>query len=142
MRLVVSNESSARMAKQAIRDTVPEMVIRKALSAAGLRYRVDYPLPGLPRRRADIVFTRQHLAVFVDGCFWHKCPEHATFPKTNAEWWRQKLQRNWDRDRETDIILTTNGWEVIRVWEHEDIGYAITGILEALARSKDQESSG
>jgi len=130
------------MAKQAIRDTVPEMVIRKALSAAGLRYRVDYPLPGLPRRRADIVFTRQHLAVFVDGCFWHKCPEHATFPKTNAEWWRQKLQRNWDRDRETDIILTTNGWEVIRVWEHEDIGYAITGILEALARSKDQESSG
>ena len=125
--------ASTRMARQAVRDTGPELALRHALFALGLRYRVDYALPDLPRRRADIVFPRQHIAVFVDGCFWHRCPEHATFPKTNATWWAKKLQRNWDRDRETDRVLLDRGWTVVRVWEHEDTSTAITGVLEALA---------
>ncbi len=96
------------------------MELRRLLHAAGLRYRVDFPpIKGL-RRRADIVFTRQKLAVFVDGCFWHSCPDHATQPTSNADWWRDKLERNRDRDRETDRLLSEEGWRVLRIWEHED----------------------
>lgn len=100
------------------RDTSPELAVRRLLHAAGLRYRVDYaPLGG--RRRADIVFTRQRIAVFIDGCFWHGCPRHATFPKTNTEYWLPKLQQNIKRDRETDGLLREAGWTVLRFWEHE-----------------------
>jgi DNA mismatch endonuclease (patch repair protein) len=75
-------------------------------------------LPGL-RRRADIVFTKQRVAVFVDGCFWHVCPLHATYPKSNAAWWRAKLAANVARDRDTDRRLAGAGWAVVRGWEHE-----------------------
>src|SRR5207253_3299986 len=82
--------------------------------------RVDRsPLPGL-RSRADIVFGPARVAVYVDGCFWHSCPDHGTRPKANAEWWNRKLNRNQERDAETDRILQENGWEVVRIWEHED----------------------
>jgi DNA mismatch endonuclease (patch repair protein) len=84
-----------------------------------LRYRVDYPPIKGVRRRADIVFTKQKTAVFVDGCFWHSCPEHATWPTANAAWWSEKLRRNEERDRETDRLLEEAGWRVIRIWEHE-----------------------
>lgn len=77
-------------------------------------------MPGMPRRRADVVFTRARLAVFVDGCFWHDCPLHGTRPVTRAEWWADKLARNVARDRETDSWLTSIGWTALRVWEHED----------------------
>jgi DNA mismatch endonuclease (patch repair protein) len=107
------------MKHQRRRDTRPELAIRSALHQAGLRFRVDYPLPGL-RRRGDIVFRRRRLVVFVDGCFWHCCPEHGTWPRENAEWWRAKLEANVERDRDTDARLADSGWLVLRVWEHEE----------------------
>lgn len=103
------------------RDTGPELAVRTLLHAVGLRYRVDFaPLGG--RRRADIVFTRAKVAVFIDGCFWHGCPLHATYPKRNSEYWLPKLRRNTERDRETDQSLLSAGWTVVRFWEHEDPG--------------------
>lgn len=93
--------------------------MRKLLHAAGLRYRVNFPVPGMPRRSIDIAFSRAKVAVFLDGCFWHGCPEHATHPKSNAEWWRAKLNKNMMRDHETTEHLRSSGWVVLRFWEHE-----------------------
>ncbi|WP_051801378.1 very short patch repair endonuclease [Streptomyces sp. NRRL F-525] len=107
------------MSRQGSRDTTPDLAVRRLLHAAGLRYRVSVPVPGLPRRTIDIVFTRNKIAVFMDGCFWHGCPEHATQPKANAEWWRAKLDENMARDVETTDHLTAEGWTVLRFWEHE-----------------------
>jgi len=110
------------MQKARTRDTAPEMALRSALHRLGLRFRVDRaPLSGV-RRRADIVFTRAKVAVFVDGCFWHGCPIHGTRPKNNAEWWREKIEANRRRDRETDALLRQAGWQVYRAWEHEGVG--------------------
>jgi DNA mismatch endonuclease, patch repair protein len=109
------------MSRQPRRDTLPELHLRRALHARGLRFRVDHPLPGLPRRRADVMMTRSRIAVFVDGCFWHGCPAHATWPSTNADWWRSKIQRNIARDRATDAHLAALGWTVLRFWEHDDM---------------------
>lgn len=113
------------------RDTKPELRIRSALHRRGLRFRVDTaPLKGV-RRRADIVLTRVHVAVFIDGCFWHGCPEHFIPPKTNADYWRQKIQRNRDRDKETDRMLADAGWTVLRFWEHEHPSDAANVIVKA-----------
>ncbi len=106
------------------RHTTPEMTIRRELHRRGLRYRVNMPLPQLGGTRPDIVFTRVRVAVFVDGCFWHRCPEHGSSPKTNAGWWRRKLDTNVERDRRTDIELAEAGWTVVRIWEHEDTSTA------------------
>jgi DNA mismatch endonuclease, patch repair protein len=106
------------MQRQRQRDTGAEMALRSLLHRRGLRFRIHYPLPGL-RRRADIAFPRARIAVFVDGCFWHGCPEHGTWPKENADWWREKIEGNRRRDRDTDSKLFENGWQAIRVWEHE-----------------------
>jgi DNA mismatch endonuclease (patch repair protein) len=101
------------------RDTGPELALRRLLHAAGLRYRVAArPLKGV-RRTADIVFGPARVAVFVDGCFWHRCPQHATDPQSNSDYWKPKLERNVERDRETDAILAEAGWLSLRVWEHE-----------------------
>ena len=109
------------MQRQARRDTKPEMALRHELHRLGLRYRVDRAVvPGV-RRRADVIFTRARLAIFVDGCFWHGCPKHGTRPKANAEWWDSKLQANVARDRDTDARLIAAGWKVVRLWEHEDM---------------------
>ncbi|MFI8944189.1 very short patch repair endonuclease [Streptomyces syringium] len=110
---------SARMSRQASRDTNPELAVRRLLHASGHRYRLQRPVPGLPRRTIDIAFPKAKVAVFLDGCFWHGCPEHATSPKANADWWRQKLDRNISRDRETTAHLLAAGWTVLRFWEHE-----------------------
>lgn len=123
-----------RFESQRRRDTAPEMRLRRELYGRGLRYRVDYAIP-VPRRRADLVFARQQVAVFVDGCYWHGCPEHATQPKHNAGWWREKLDANIRRDRETDERLAAVGWVSIRVWEHEDPTEAATRI-EQVVRSR------
>lgn len=115
-----SAAKSAEMAKIGRRDTLPERALRSELHRRGFRFRVDrVPLPGL-RSRADLVFGPAQVAVYVDGCFWHSCPEHATKPKANAEWWEQKLKRNQERDAETNHVLRENGWEVVRIWEHEN----------------------
>lgn len=112
--------SSSRMSRQATRDTAPELLLRRRLHAAGLRYRVHrQPIPNV-RRTADIVFVGARVAVFVDGCFWHACPEHGTSPKTNSEWWTAKLAGNVERDAETNRLLADAGWTVVRVWEHEE----------------------
>ena len=108
------------MSRQRRRDTAPEIALRRELHRAGLRFRVDHPLPGMQRRRGDVVFTRARLVVFVDGCFWHACPEHATTPATRKQWWSEKLRRNVDRDRDTDRGLAEQGWAVLRFWEHDD----------------------
>jgi len=102
------------------RDTSCEMAIRRELHAMGLRYRVDHPLPFDRRRRADILFTKAKVAVFVDGCFWHGCPEHGTLPKANESWWKEKIDANKRRDTDTVRQLELLDWTVLRFWEHED----------------------
>lgn len=108
------------MAQTGQRDTTAEMKIRRLLHGMGFRYRVDFSVLERPKRRADIAFTRVRVAVFVDGCFWHGCPVHGTWPKANAEFWREKITTNRNRDLDTNKRLKAKGWRVIRVWEHED----------------------
>ncbi|MDA3642227.1 very short patch repair endonuclease [Mycobacterium xenopi] len=110
---------SEQMSRHPRRDTGPEIDLRRLLHAAGLRYRVHYPVPGMRRRTIDIAFTRQKVAVFIDGCFWHGCGEHRNVPASNHDWWREKLMKNGRRDAETDAHLRSLGWRVIRAWEHE-----------------------
>jgi DNA mismatch endonuclease (patch repair protein) len=100
------------------RDTESERRLGALLRERGLRYQQDVAPVKELRRRADFVFRGPHVAVFIDGCFWHGCPEHMTWPRHNAAWWREKIRRNQDRDRETDSHLRAAGWTVVRVWEH------------------------
>jgi DNA mismatch endonuclease (patch repair protein) len=124
-------EISRQMQRMPRRDSKPEVALRRELHARGLRFRKEYrALPGRP----DVVFTRARLVVFVDGCFWHRCPQHATFPKTNAAWWAAKLEANVARDRRQDQQLVDEGWTVVRVWEHEAVNTACDRI-EATRRS-------
>ncbi|MFC4869685.1 very short patch repair endonuclease [Streptomonospora arabica] len=112
------------------RDTKPEVALRRAVHAMGLRYRVSArPLPNT-RRTADMVFTRAKVAVFLDGCFWHGCPEHHTVAATNAGFWAEKVRRTRDRDEETDRLLSEAGWVPVRVWEHEDPREAAERVAE------------
>jgi DNA mismatch endonuclease (patch repair protein) len=101
------------------RDTGPEMAVRRLLHAQGLRYRVCIKVPGAPRRTIDIAFTRAKLAVFIDGCFWHGCPDHAQVPSANRDWWITKLEKNRTRDMDTTRLLESAGWTVLRAWEHD-----------------------
>jgi DNA mismatch endonuclease (patch repair protein) len=116
------------------RDTPAEVALRSALHRLGLRFRVQRrPVAGL-KRRADIVFAPARVAVFVDGCFWHGCPEHATWPKQNAVWWREKIEGNRQRDADTDARLAAAGWLSVRVWAHEkpaDAAERVAGIVRA-----------
>ncbi|MBY6367691.1 very short patch repair endonuclease [Rhodococcoides corynebacterioides] len=132
--------TSARLSQQRRRDTKPELALRRLLHAAGLRYRVDRaPLPGM-RRRADLVFTRARVAVYVDGCFWHSCPVHATRPRNNAQWWADKLAANVARDRDTDRRLAEAGWTVVRIWEHEDPATAAAEVTAAVRGDRVPEN--
>jgi DNA mismatch endonuclease, patch repair protein len=116
-----SNAIRDRMKRQARSGTRPELTLRRELWHRGLRYRVDVtPIQGL-RSRADLVFSRQRVAVYVDGCYWHSCAVHATVPKANRDWWVTKLEANVKRDRDTDAQLEAAGWVVVRVWEHERV---------------------
>ena len=115
------------------RDTVPEMAVQRAVHAFGLRYRVDArPLEDL-NRRADLVFSRSRVAVFIDGCYWHGCPDHGTAARTNDDYWSAKIQRNRERDRETDALLASAGWTVLRFWEHESVA-AVADIILCTVR--------
>ncbi|GAA4821987.1 very short patch repair endonuclease [Streptomyces ziwulingensis] len=116
-----ASSAARRRNMQAIRsrDTKPEILIRRLVHAAGLRYRVAArPLPDL-RRTADLVFRPVRVAVFIDGCYWHGCPEHYVPPKTNSGYWSEKVLRNVTRDRDTDKRLREAGWLVLRFWEHQ-----------------------
>lgn len=114
------------------------MALRHELHRRGLRYRVNVGnLPGHP----DIALTRARIAVFVDGCFWHGCPEHAVAPKANADWWRSKLDANVARDRRNDTTLRESGWIVVRAWEHENPVIVADGI-ERLWRDRIEERKG
>lgn len=117
------------MSTLARRDTSPEIALRRQLHARGLRFRVQLKVPGNNRRTIDVAFTRPRLAVYMDGCFWHGCPEHGRRPHTNSEWWDWKLARNKARDRSTDSELRDAGWEVLRFWEHEDPALAADAVL-------------
>jgi len=122
------------MSLQARRDTRPEVEIRSRLHASGKRDRGALPVPGLGRCTIDIAFPRRRIAVFVDGCFWHSCPEHGSLPKSNGERWAAKLEANHARDRRVDGHLREAGWTVLRFWEHEDpesVCSAITAAFEA-----------
>lgn len=113
------------------------MLVRREAHRRGMRYRVDSPLPGMPRRRADLVFSRQKIAVFIDGCFWHSCPTHASLPRANRAWWEDKLRKNRERDRETDAKLAELGWRALRFWEHEDSGLVVDAI-ETVVRGQSR----
>jgi DNA mismatch endonuclease (patch repair protein) len=122
------------MASNRRRDTIPELRLRSALHRRGFRFRVDMPIPVQDRRpiRPDIVFTRSRLAVFIDGCFWHGCPEHGSSPKANTDYWVPKLARTRRRDEEADRLLRLVGWSVLRIWEHVAIADAEERVLRML----------
>lgn len=135
-RVVLDTDEATRlrMSRQRSRDTGPERALRSLLHRRGLRFRLHQrPLPGV-RRQADIVFRGARVAVFVDGCFWHSCPDHATSPRANGAWWRDKLAANVSRDRDTDQRLRDAGWVVVRVWEHEDPAAAAERVGEVVRR--------
>src|SRR5437764_4513392 len=121
------------MARVRQRDTRAEIELRKILHARRLRYRPHAALLTKPRPIVDIVFPRSRVAVFVDGCFWHGCPEHGSWPKSNADFWREKIETNRVRDADTDLRLRALGWEVIRVWTHEDASNAAERIGRTIA---------
>lgn len=108
------------MSRQRRRDTEPELALRRELHARGLRYRLAYPVPGVSRCTIDIAWPSRKIAVFVDGCFWHRCPLHASMPHANGSWWAKKLEGNVARDQKVNAALEERGWTVVRVWEHED----------------------
>ncbi len=115
------------------KDTMPELRLRSELHRAGYRYRVDLRLDLVGARvRPDIVFTRRRVAVFVDGCFWHSCPEHGREPRANTDYWGPKLARNRERDRSITLLLQEAGWTVVRLWEHVPIDEAVLAVREAL----------
>ncbi len=124
------------MSRQKSRDTQVEVALRRALHGAGLRYRVHQrPIKGV-RREADIVFGPAKVAIFVDGCFWHGCPEHATWPKSNVAFWKEKLERNRARDRDTDAKFESAGWLAVRVWEHEPVDVAALRVIDVVRRRR------
>lgn len=124
---------SARFAAQRRSETKPEIEVRRELHRRGYRYRVQFRVQGLPRRRVDIAFPSLQVAVFIDGCFWHRCPEHCVIPKANREWWLWKFETNTDRDADTDRRLIELGWRVLRIWEHVPAQEAANAVAEALA---------
>lgn len=128
-----SPETSRRMAKIRQKGTDAELALRRELYRKGLRYRVSYEVLKKPRRVADVAFPGLKIAVFVDGCFWHGCPLHASWPKVNAEFWRAKIETNRARDADTDRRLHEFGWEVVRIWAHEspiDAARHVSSIVE------------
>lgn len=131
-----SPETSRRMAKVRQKDTAAEVTLRRELYRNGLRYRVDYAVLKKPRRVADVAFPGLKIALFVDGCFWHGCPEHATWPKHNAEFWRRKIEANRLRDADTNSRLLDLGWTVLRFWEHESPIKVTETVVQTVAEAR------
>jgi DNA mismatch endonuclease (patch repair protein) len=123
------------------KNTRPEIALRGALWSIGLRYRLHAAISGRP----DIVFRRRRVAVFVDGCFWHGCPRHGVRPKTNTEFWRDKLDKNIARDKKVTASLQAEGWTVIRIWEHQvrqNISKAVERVLKAVGGAASGSNKG
>lgn len=128
-----SPSARATMLGNRSRDTRPERALRSRLHTMGFRFRKDYRLDLFRLRvRPDVLFTRRQVAVFVDGCFWHSCPEHGNVPTRNAEYWVPKLARNVQRDRQQDRALNEAAWTVVRVWEHEPVDEAVERVASAV----------
>jgi DNA mismatch endonuclease, patch repair protein len=128
---------AANMRSNRRSDTKPELALRTALHAMGYRYRKDLRLD-LPLRRVrpDIAFTSRKVAVFVDGCFWHACPEHGSKPKNNEWYWSPKLAKNVERDRAADEALAQSGWTVVRLWEHVPLADAVALVIAAVGEPR------
>lgn len=137
----LDENTRARLRRQRRRDTKPEVELRSALHRRGLRFRIDQKPLSAIRSRADIVFGPAKVAVFVDGCFWHSCPVHGSIPVNNREWWAAKLAGNLERDRRVDLELSSAGWFVIRIWEHEDPHAAAASIETAVALRRQREAA-
>lgn len=138
-----ASSPSARRVMQANRsqDTRPEKAIRSALHRRGLRFRKHAaPLSGL-RCRADLVFPTEQIAVFIDGCFWHGCPDHSTQPRTNRKYWTAKIERNMQRDQLNDETLRLAGWESLRIWEHERPIDAVERIERVVKARRERDNS-
>ncbi len=124
-------------------DTKPEQLLRSRLHREGLRFRKDLLVrAGELKVKADIAFTRDRVAVFVDGCFWHGCPEHGRQPRVNGAYWGPKLRRNAERDAAVTRALQDHGWTVVRIWEHSTTSEAFRLVVSALERSRDNSSIG
>ena len=124
------------------KDTSPEIALRKLLHAQGLRYRVNTRPLKQVRRTADIVFGPSKVAVFIDGCFWHACPDHYAEPKSNTEYWRPKIARNVERDAEINARLQAEGWQVLRFWSHEDPVEAAATVAGAVRAHRPADKPG
>jgi len=117
------------------RDTAPELAVRRLLHARGLRFRVNLrPVVSL-RRTADIVFTRHRIAVFIDGCYWHGCPDHYVASRTHKDYWHNKIEANITRDEQTTAELRSAGWTVLRYWSHVPPNEVVDSILTYLPRT-------
>lgn len=136
----ISDSVSGAMRNMPEHSTGPEMAVRRLLHRGGLRYRVQYPVPGAPRRTIDIAFPGKKVAVFIDGCFWHGCTEHRNIPDHNRDWWQKKIDENRARDRDTDEKLREVGWTVFRFWEHEELEMIVELVLKANEMSKNTRS--
>jgi DNA mismatch endonuclease (patch repair protein) len=132
-----SPAATARMKGNRRADTKPERALRAALHARGLRFRKDLLVrtAGGTRAKVDVVFTRARVAVFIDGCFWHGCPEHGSAPKGNSTYWAAKISGNRERDQRVTAALEAEGWTVVRLWEHEALDLATERVVEAVARA-------
>ncbi len=140
--LPASAARSANMKANRRTNTKPELALRSALHALGYRYRKDFRLD-LPARRVrpDIAFTSRKVAVFVDGCFWHACPEHGSKPKNNEWYWSPKLLKNQERDRAADAALIAAGWTVVRLWEHVPVQDAVAAVIAAVGEPSAAQPS-
>ncbi len=135
-----SPEISRRMAKVRRKDTDAELALRREIHRIGLRYRVGFEVLKKPRRVADVAFPIKKVAVFIDGCFWHGCPSHASWPKRNAEFWRQKIDANRLRDLDTSERLRALGWTVLRFWSHESPAEAAMKVARTIAAASKSKA--
>jgi len=133
----MSKAVSGAMRSMPEHSTGPEMLVRRLLFAKGLRYRVQYPVPGAPRRSIDIAFPGKKVAVFIDGCFWHGCSEHRNIPAHNRDWWQNKIDQNRLRDKDTNEKLRNAGWLVLRYWEHDPAEQIVAAVISAIIRKSE-----
>jgi DNA mismatch endonuclease, patch repair protein len=135
MDVLTPSQRSRCMSQIRGRNTKPEVRLRHALWSRGLRYRLNHTVTGRP----DIVLKKHRLAIFVDGCFWHSCPDHGVRPRTNADFWKQKLKKNTMRDKKVNTLLLAENWRVLRFWEHEvenDLKGVVARVEKALRQKQ------